>query len=112
MGAPAARRYVPGLLPKLPFADGQFDITLVSYLLFVYEDQFDYEFHRQSLLEVMRVTRGEARMYPLVSFEAVRCSYLDQLKNDPALKEFGFEEVRTDFEFLSNSNFYLRVFRR
>ena len=105
-------RYVHGLLPKLPFADGQFDVTLVSYLLFVYEDQFDYEFHRQSLLEVMRVTRGEARMYPLVSFEAVRCSYIDRLKNDPALKQFGFEEVRTDFEFLINSNFYLRVVRR
>lgn len=110
VGAPAPR-YVHGLLPKLPFADGQFDLTLVSYLLFVYEDQFDYEFHRQSLLEVMRVTRGEARMYPLVSFEAVRCTYLDRLKNDPTLKHLGFEEVQTDFEFLLNSNYYLRVFR-
>jgi len=106
------KRYVPGLLPKLPFTDGQFDVTLVSYLLFVYEDQFDYEFHRQSLLEVMRVTRGEARMYPLVSFEAVRCSYLDRLRDDPTLEHLCFEEVQTDFEFLANSNFYLRIIRR
>lgn len=105
-------RYVPGLLPVLPFRDGQFDLTLVSYLLFVYEDHLDYNFHKQSLLEIMRVTRGEARLYPIVSFEAKRCSYLDQFKNDDELRHLAFEEVQTDFEFLRNSNFYLRVSHR
>jgi len=103
-------RYVPGCLPKLPFPDRHFDLTLASYLLFVYEDKLDYEFHRQSLLELMRVTRGEARIYPLVTFEAARCAYLDRLKNDPALSHLGFEEVATDFEFLINSNSFLRVY--
>lgn len=103
------RRYIAGRLPKLPFSDGQFDLTLVSYLLLVYEDQFDYEFHRQSLVELMRVTRGEARLYPIVTFEAKRCSYLDRFKNDPALGSLRFEEVRTDFEFLAGSNWFLRV---
>jgi hypothetical protein len=105
-------QYVPGHLPKLPFQDGQFDLTLVSYLLFVYEDQLDYEFHRQSLLEIMRVTRGEARVYPIVTFEAARSSYLERLQNDAALSHLGFEDVQTDFEFLINSNCYLRMFRR
>lgn len=104
--------YVPGLLPTLPFRDGEFDLTLVSYLLFVYEDQLDYEFHQRSLLEIMRVTRGEARVYPVVTFEAKRSGYLDRLREDPALQQFGFEEVRTDFEFLLNSNCYLRISRR
>ena len=102
-------RYVPGLLPALPFRAGQFDLTLVSYLLFAYEDQLDYEFHKQSLLEIMRVTRGEAPLYPIVSFEAVKSSYIDRMRGDPELKHLGFNEVRTDFEFLLNSNFYLRV---
>jgi SAM-dependent methyltransferase len=106
------RRYVAGRLPRLPFADGQFDLTLVSYFLFVYEDQFDYDFHKRSVLEVMRVTRGEARLYPLVSFEARRCSYLDPLKNDPDLRHLTFEEVETDFEFLVGSNWFLRVRHR
>ena len=105
-------RYVAGHLPKLPFGGGQYDLTLVSYFLLVYEDQFDYEFHKQSLLEIMRVTRGEARLYPLVTFEATRCSYLDLFKTDTDLGHLGFEEVRTDFEFLLNSNYYLRVVRR
>ncbi len=106
------QHYVPGLLPKLPFRDAQFDLTLVSYLLFVYEDQLDYEFHKRSLLEIMRVTQGEARVYPVVTFEAKRSSYLERLRTDSELKHLVFEEVRTDFEFLLNSNFYLRIFRR
>ncbi len=104
--------YVPGLLPTLPFRDGEFDLTLLSYLLFVYEDQLDYEFHKRSLLEVMRVTRGEVRVYPVVSFEAKRSVYLDRLRSDRELAAFAFEEVRTDFEFLLNSNYYLRITRR
>jgi hypothetical protein len=102
-------RYIGGRLPNLPFGDRQFDLTLVSYLLFVYEERFDYEFHRQSLLDLMRVTRGEARLYPIVTFEAKRCSYVDRFKSDPALHRFRFEEVRTDFEFLVGSNWFLRV---
>ena len=78
-------RYVAGSLPALPFSDGQFDLTLVSYLLFAYEDQLDFAFHKQSVLEIMRVTRGEARMYPLVNFDARRCSYIDRLNADPDL---------------------------
>jgi hypothetical protein len=101
--------YVAGLLPKLPFPGDQFDLTLVSYFLFVYEDQFDYQFHKQSILEIMRVTRGEARLYPLVSFEAKRCPYLDPLRADPELERFRFEEVQTDFEFLAGSNWFLRI---
>ena len=102
-------RYRAGQLPHLPFADGQFDLTLVSYLLFVYEVQFDYEFHRRSVLDIMRVTRGEARFYPVVSFEARRCRYIDQLKSDPTLQHLRFDEIQTDFEFLANSNWFLRI---
>lgn len=105
-------RYLAGKLPRLPFRDGQFDLTLVSYLLFVYEDQLDYEFHKQSVLEIMHVTKGEARIYPLVSFEAKRCAYLDPLRNDPDLRHLRFEEITTDFEFLVNSNSFLKIQHR
>jgi hypothetical protein len=101
--------YLPGRLPELPFRDGEFDLTLVSYLLFVYDDQLDYEFHRQSVREIMRVTRGEARLYPIVNFETHRSRWLDRLREDRELAHLEFVEVRTDFEFLRNSNFYLRV---
>jgi len=102
-------RYVEGQLPRLPFADCEFDLTLVSYLLFAYRDRFDYAFHRNSLLEIMRVTRGEARIYPTVTFEARPSEYVPMLRSDPELKQFAFQEVKTDFEFLVNSNSFLKV---
>lgn len=105
-------RYIFGRLLRTPFRDEQFDLTLVSYFLFVYEEQFDYEFHRQSVAEILRVTAGEARIYPLVNFKAERSLFLDRIKNEPAFGEWKFEEVKTDFEFLRNSNSFLRISKK
>src|SRR5205809_6621056 len=104
-------RYVAGELPRLPFADCKFDLTLVSYFLFAYQDRLDYEFHRESILQIIRVTRDEARIYPTVTFEAQSSEYVPMLQSDLALQHFAFTEVKTDFEFLVNSNSYLRVTR-
>jgi hypothetical protein len=104
-------RYVAGELPSLPFPDGSFVLTLVSYFLFAYQDRLSYEFHRDSILDVMRVTRGEARIYPTVTFEAYPSEYVAMLRSDPALQRFQFTEVKTDFEFLVNSNSFLQVRR-
>jgi hypothetical protein len=104
-------RYVAGELPRLSFADGEFDLTLVSYFLFAYQHQLGYEFHRESILEIMRVTRGEARIYPTVTFEAQPSEYIPMLRSDPTLQRFEFTEIKTNFEFLVNSNFFLRIRR-
>jgi hypothetical protein len=56
----------------------------------------------------MRVTRGEARIYPTVTFEAQPSEYIPMLQSDPVLRQFAFTEIKTDFEFLVNSNSYLR----
>jgi hypothetical protein len=102
-------RYVAGDLPRTPFQDGQFDVTLASYLLFVYEDQLTYEFHKESIRELMRVTRGEIRIYPIVTFEAEPSTFLRRLRTEPEFAAWRFEEIQTDFEFLRNSNFYLKI---
>jgi hypothetical protein len=103
------KRYVAARLPTLPFRPGQFDRTLVSYLLFVYEDQLDYAFHKSSILELARVTSGEVRIYPIVTFEGVESKYLKQLVNDPDLQELEFDVRKTDFEFLRDSNYVLII---
>ena len=105
------QRYAKGELPRLPFHGSEFDLILVSYLLFAYQDRFDYELHRDSILEIMRVAGGEARIYPTVTFEAQPSGYIPMVRADPALRQFAFTEVKTDFEFLANSNSLLRVTR-
>jgi hypothetical protein len=80
--------------------------------LFAYQDQFDYRFHRDSIRELMRVTADEARIYPLVTFEARISNHLAPLRQDSALADLSFEVVPTDFEFLVGSNAYLRITHR
>ncbi|MBA4146858.1 MAG: hypothetical protein H0X66_02000 [Verrucomicrobia bacterium] len=104
--------YIFGKLPQTPFSEGQFDLTLVSYLLFVYDDHLDYAFHKESILELLRITRGELRLYPLVNFRAEPSKHFEKIKTDPDFAPFTFEEFTTDFEFLTNSNRYLKIRRR
>jgi hypothetical protein len=72
-----AGRYLAAALPKLPFPDRSFDLVLSANLLFMYSsvalgglahgDTFDLEFHRQAVKELMRVSRGEVRLYPVMT---------------------------------------------
>jgi hypothetical protein len=106
------QNYVTGELPKTQFRNGEFDLTLVSYLLFVYEDQLSYDFHKDSIRELMRITRGEIRIYPTVTFEAQRSRFLDGIVKEPEFSAWKFQEVATDFEFLRGSNSYLSISRQ
>jgi SAM-dependent methyltransferase len=60
-------RYVGAGLPRLPFADGAFDLTLCGHLLFLHGNLFDHDFHLAACRELIRVTRpgGEVRLHPL-----------------------------------------------
>ena len=61
-------RYVAAALPKLPFADGQFSLALVSHLLFLYSEQLDLSFHTAAFEELLRVA-GEVRVFPLLGLD-------------------------------------------
>jgi hypothetical protein len=47
-----------------------------------------------------------------VTFDAQPSQYIPILHSDPALRGFAFTEIKTDFEFLVNSNWFLRVTRK
>ncbi|MGQ0591300.1 MAG: hypothetical protein ACT4QB_01270 [Gammaproteobacteria bacterium] len=73
-----AGRYLIGELPQLDFGDGQFDLALCSHLLFLYSDQFTYEFHRSTIHEMLRVAR-EIRVFPLMTLMLQPSPYLAPL---------------------------------
>jgi hypothetical protein len=64
--AVAPDRYVAGSLPELPFEDGRFDLVLCSHLLFTWADKYDRDWHLAALRELVRVSRDEVRIFPLV----------------------------------------------
>lgn len=58
--------YVAGALPALPFRDGSFHLVLCSHLLFTWSNRLDADWHLLALLEMVRVSQSEARVFPLV----------------------------------------------
>jgi hypothetical protein len=64
--AESPERYVAASLPELPFEDGRFDLVLCSHLLFTWADHFGRDWHLNALRELIRVSRVEVRVFPLV----------------------------------------------
>jgi SAM-dependent methyltransferase len=94
-------RYVAGALPHLPFRDGAFDLVLSSHLLFCYGDRFGERVHRDALVELVRVTRREVRLYPLVPHTGGRrYAGLDGLRAHLAESGVGSRLERVDYAFL------------
>lgn len=75
-------RYVVAALPTLPFPDGRFAMAVSGFLLFVYPELLDVDDHRDALLELVRVTRGEVRVYPLHDTVGNPYPALDRLRAD------------------------------
>lgn len=104
-------KYVTAILPQLPFQNEQFDITLSAHFLFTYGDRLDYSFHIQTIKELLRVTKNEVRIFPLVDLEGKRSPYIDQLLAE--LKDLiDYEEVIVPYEFQKHANTMLKLYKK
>ena len=82
-----AGRYVVGELPRLDFRDDQFDLALCSHFLFLYSDQFSYEFHRTAIFDMLRVA-SEVRVFPLMTLMLQPSPYVGPLVEE--LRSLGY----------------------
>lgn len=101
--------YVATELPDLPFKEEQFDLTLSAHFLFTYADRLDFDFHVGTLLEMLRVTRHEVRIFPTVDLSGKRYEYMDELMVFLENKGYLLSEVRTSYEFQRNAHTMLRI---
>ena len=97
-------RYLGAALPQLPFLDGAFDLVLCAHLLFVYEKRFDFSFHLEACRELVRVSRNEVRIHPLVGLGGKPYAELDSLCESLRAEGISSEIVPVDYEFFSGSN--------
>ncbi|WP_322904130.1 SAM-dependent methyltransferase [Paenibacillus campi] len=102
-------RYIPATLPTLPFEDDAFDLTLSAHFLFTYADRLDIEFHLQTIGELLRVTRQEIRIFPLVDLSCRTYEHLDQLLTYIESSGYRTEEVTVAYEFQKGANRMLRI---
>lgn len=105
----SSERYVPVTLPFLPFKDKEFDILLSAHFLFMYADRLDYQFHINTINELLRVTKEEIRIFPLVDLEGKRYKHLDKLVSYLANNGCIVEEVQVPYEFQRNANSMLKI---
>ncbi|WP_456278782.1 SAM-dependent methyltransferase [Bacillus sp. AK128] len=105
----SSERYVPVTLPLLPFKNEEFDILLSAHFLFMYADRLDYQFHIETLNELMRVTKEEVRIFPLVDLEGKRYNHLDSIISYLIDNGCKIEEVRVPYEFQKNANSMLKI---
>ena len=101
-------RYVVDELPNLSFKEQQFDLALVSHLLFTYSDHLSLEFHLNSIKELCRVAK-EVRIFPLLNVSGEQSNLLlPVIKN---LQQSGYkaETQRVNYAFQKGGNQLLKV---
>lgn len=103
----AKHRYIHAILPNLLFENGTFDLVLSSNLFFYYHNMFDYHFHLDSILELLRVTCKEIRIFPCQKPDATYPDYFDKLLdniNTRMNKKISFQIEKVSHEFRRGVN--------
>lgn len=98
------KRYVPVEFPATNFLNEQFTIALASHFLFLYEDYLDYDFHKKTILELLRVVSKELRIFPIVNFKGKRSIFVEPVMHDVDFGRFQISIKRVDYEFIRNGN--------
>ncbi|WP_228060574.1 MULTISPECIES: hypothetical protein [unclassified Coleofasciculus] len=103
-------RYRTGALPKLDSNDDDYNIALCSHFLFLYSDPYDFNFHRDSIQEMLRVSQ-EVRIFPLLSLMLKRSPYLDSIVQE--FRELGYtvSVAKVQYELQKGGNEMLRIRR-
>ena len=101
------RKYIAADLTRLPFEDNRFSVVLCSHLLFIYDHRLDYEFHLNSIKEMLRVTSRELRIYPLVKNKGIKSEFIKRIINE--LQDFDVNIVKVDYEFRRGGNEMIKI---
>jgi hypothetical protein len=101
-------RYIEGSLPQLPFSDHQFDLAVCSHLLFLYSDHLSYEFHEESVIEMLRVA-NEVRIFPLLTLMLEESPYLPRLLRTLKQDQYEISIEKVEYELQKGGNQMLRI---
>jgi hypothetical protein len=105
-----AGRYRAASLPILPFEEKQFDLAVVSHLLFLYSEQLGFEFHRAAMQELLRVAT-EVRIFPLLALDHKVSTHLEPVCAYLTESRFMAKTCAVPYEFQRGGNKMLRIAR-
>lgn len=101
-------RYITGSLPLLPFEDSEFDLALVSHLLYLYSEQLNFEFHRAAIEELLRVAK-RVRIFPLLTLDGKPSPHVEPTLAHLSAKGWRAEIVVVPYEFQRGGSRMLRL---
>lgn len=99
-----SKRYVPVEYPATDFGSNQFNISLSSGFLFLYEEHLNYDFHKNTILELLRITSQEIRIFPIVNLKGKKSSLVNVLMHDRDFESLQMFIKKVDYEFMKNGN--------
>ena len=103
-------RYLPESLPTLNFTDCQFDLAVCSHLLFLYSVQLSFDFHRDSIQELCRVSQ-EVRIFPLLTLNCEKSPYVAPIQSHFSEAGFTVDICRVPYEFQKGGDEMMRIHR-
>lgn len=105
------KRYLKADLINLPFADNSFDLVLCAHLLFIYDHRLSSDFHLKAVQEMMRVTKNQLRLYPLVKHKGEKSVMVHKvIQNLPF--NYHAQIVPVDYKFRRGGNEMLVISKK
>lgn len=106
----AEGRYLDAELPKLPFADGSFDIALCSHFLFLYSEQLSEDFHVAAIREMIRVS-DQVRIFPVIALGGAVSPHVEAVSRQLHGDGYSVSIETVPYEFQRGGNQMMRVRR-
>lgn len=106
-----AGRYLDRSLPKLDLSSDLFNLCVCSHLLFLYSEQLSFNFHLESILELLRIA-SEVRIFPLLKLDCEPSPYLDPIIQELTTKGFNVQIQQVNYEFQKGGNKMLKINQR
>ncbi|MDZ8236052.1 MAG: SAM-dependent methyltransferase [Nostoc sp. ChiQUE01a] len=101
-------RYIFGELPNLAYHNQEFDIALCSHLLFLYSDHLDYDFHLNSVGEMLRIAE-EIRIFPLINLMQKPSQHLEKIIKHYTNKCYKITIEKVEYELQPGGNKMLKI---
>ncbi|MFW9989516.1 MAG: hypothetical protein ACFFC3_12750 [Candidatus Odinarchaeota archaeon] len=103
--------YISEKMPKTIFKSNQFDIIISSHLLFLYDHIFDYNFHKNTIKEMLRICSKEVRIFPLVNLYGKRSPFLSRILDDDNFLDYKKSIEKVKYQFIRGGNEFLRMIK-
>ena len=103
--------YLASSVYELPFRDRTVDLVLSSHLLFTHASDVSPTMHIQAVSEMLRITRREVRIFPLVGFQADATDALEAVLKFAL--DMGTEVVQrpASYRFMAGADQMLRLLK-